>query len=166
MLVGLFVGGLSTGTRLIAIGVGAVGMFIGVAMLAKTLVPPLARVLGWPATKIGGAAGKLARGNAMRNPTRTASTASALMIGLALVTLVGVLAAGLKSTFETPSTNSSSADYALTATNNFSPISIASAEALQTVPGVRSRLRRPRRPTARRSARKSTSPASRPTSAR
>ena len=99
MLVGLFVSSLSTTQRLIAIGAGALALFLGVAMLAKTLVRPLASVLGWPATRIGGTAGKLARANAMRNPTRTASTASALMIGLALVTLVSVLAAGLKSTF-------------------------------------------------------------------
>ena len=136
MLIGLFVGGLSTGSRLLAIGVGAAALFVGVAMLAKVLVPPLASVLGWPATRIGGAAGRLARGNAMRNPTRTASTASALMIGLALVTLVSVLATGLKSTFENSVNQIFKADYALTATNNFSPVSIASAQALQTVPGV------------------------------
>jgi len=136
MLVGLFASGISTGTRLIAIGLGAFGIFIGVGMLAKTLVPPLARVLGWPEARFGGASGKLARGNAMRNPARTASTASALMIGLALVTLVAVLAAGLKSTFETHVDELFKADYALTATNNFSPISIASAEAVKTVPGV------------------------------
>ena len=58
-------------------------------MFAPKLVPPLARVLGWPATRIAGAAGALARRNAARNPARTASTAAALMIGLALVTLVG-----------------------------------------------------------------------------
>jgi len=136
MLVGLFMESLSTTQRLIAIGVGAVGIFLGVAMLAKTLVPPLAALLGWPATKIGGAAGKLARGNAMRNPTRTASTASALMIGLALVTLVSVLAAGLKSTFDSAVNEVFHADYAITATNNFSPISNASAEAIAKVPGV------------------------------
>jgi putative ABC transport system permease protein len=136
MLCGLFVGGLSTTQRLLALGVGAAAVFIGVAMIAKILVPPLASVLGWPATRIGGTAGKLARGNAMRNPTRTASTASALMIGLALVTLVSVLAAGLKSTFEDSVNQMFSADYALTATNNFSPISIASAQALEKVPGV------------------------------
>jgi putative ABC transport system permease protein len=136
MLIGLFVGGLSTGTRLIAIGIGAVGIFLGVAMLAKTLVPPLAEGLGWPATKIGGAPGKLARANAMRNPTRTASTASALMIGLALVTLVSVLAAGLKSRFTDNVNELFHADYAVTNTNNFSPISVASAESLRSVPGV------------------------------
>jgi putative ABC transport system permease protein len=136
MLVGLFVGSLSTTQRLVAIGVGTAAVFVGVAMIAKTLVPPLASVLGWPGTRLGGAAGKLARGNAMRNPTRTASTAAALMIGLALVTLVAVLAAGLKSTFESSINDLFNADYALTATNNFSPISTASAEAVRNVPGV------------------------------
>jgi putative ABC transport system permease protein len=136
MLVGLFVSSLSTGLRLLAIGLGAVGVFVGVAMLAKVLVPPLASALGWPATRIGGTAGRLARGNTMRNPTRTASTASALMIGLALVTLVSVLAAGLKTTFEGSVNELFHADYALTATNNFSPVSTASAEAVARVPGV------------------------------
>jgi putative ABC transport system permease protein len=136
MLIGLFVGGLSTKERLIAIGVGAAAVFLGVAMLAKTLVPPLAHVLGWPATRIGGAAGALARGNAMRNPQRTASTASALMIGLALVTLVSVLASGLKTTFENAVNQVFTGEYAVTATDNFSPISVASANALKKVPGV------------------------------
>ncbi len=137
MLVGLFVHGLSTTERLLALGVGAAAVFVGVAMLAKTLVPPLARVLGWPATKIGGAAGELARGNAMRNPQRTASTASALMIGLALVTLVSVLASGLKTTFNNAVDSVFKGDYALTATDNFSPISIASEQALAQVPGAK-----------------------------
>jgi putative ABC transport system permease protein len=136
MLVGLLIGSLSTTQRLLAIGAGAAALFVGVAMLAKTLVRPLASVLGWPASRFAGAAGRLARANAMRNPARTASTASALMIGLALVTLVSVLAAGLKSTFTSSVNELFNADYALTATNNFSPISTASAEALRRVPGV------------------------------
>jgi putative ABC transport system permease protein len=137
MLVGLFVGGLSTAARLLFVGVGAVALFIGVAMLAPRLVPPMADVLGWPATRIGGAAGKLARSNSIRNPARTASTASALMIGLALVTLVGVLAAGLRTRFEGAVNELFVANYAVTANNNFSPISIASEQALQHVPGIR-----------------------------
>jgi putative ABC transport system permease protein len=136
MLIGLFASGLSTGTRLLAIGLGAAALFVGVAMLGQKLVPPLVRVLGWPAVKLGGAAGSLARGNAIRNPPRTASAASALMIGLALVTLVGVLAAGLRSRFEGAVNQVFVADYALTSTDNFSPISIASANALTHVPGV------------------------------
>jgi putative ABC transport system permease protein len=136
MLIGLLVSSLSTGLRLLSIGIGAVLVFVGVSMLAPRLVPPLVRVLGWPATKIGGGAGELARGNSLRNPSRTATTASALMIGLALVTLVGVLAAGLKSRFEGSVNQLFVANYAVTATNNFSPIGIASAAALHTVPGV------------------------------
>jgi len=136
MLVGLFVHSISTGQRLLAIGIGAGALFLGVAMLAPKLVPPLARVLGWPATKIGGAAGTLARGNSIRNPSRTASTASALMIGLALVTLVSVLAAGLKTTFESSVDALFRADYALTSQNGFTPTGAASANALRHVPGV------------------------------
>ena len=136
LLVGLLASGLSTTQRLLAIGIGAAVLFVGVAMLAPTLVPPLVRVLGWPAAKLGGGAGKLARGNATRNPARTASTASALMIGLALVTFVGVLAAGLRSRFENSVNQAFIANYAVTATNNFTPISVASANALDGVPGV------------------------------
>jgi putative ABC transport system permease protein len=136
LLVGLLVGGLSTAVRLIALGLGTVGLFVGVAMLAPKLVPPLVRVLGWPATRFGGGAGALARGNASRNPSRTASTASALMIGLALVTLVGVLAAGLKSRFSGAVDKVFVANYAITASNNFSPISVSSEHALRGLPGV------------------------------
>jgi putative ABC transport system permease protein len=99
MLIGLFGSGVSTTARLLSIGIGAIALFLGVSMLAPKLVPPLVDVLGWPSVKLGGASGELARGNAARSPARTASTASALMIGLTLVTLVGVLAAGLRSRF-------------------------------------------------------------------
>ncbi len=136
MLLGLFLGGLSTTNRLLAIGIGAAGVFVGVAMLAKTLVPPLAAVLGWPGRRYAGASGTLARANAMRNPQRTASTASALMIGLALVTLVSVLVAGLKTHFESSVNSLFRADYALTSTNNFTPIPVGPANALAKVPGV------------------------------
>jgi putative ABC transport system permease protein len=215
MLVGLFVHGLSTIERLLALGVGAAAVFLGVALLAKTLVPVLARgsspiatwstvvltvifypiLLGYWLLRYGAFAKRaqvarrilafltgavlclvllpvvvlavvvmavrraltswqpewpieiptvvpdrqintLARGNAMRNPARTAAAAAALMIGLALVTLVSVLAAGLKSTFNNAVDSVFKGNYALTATDNFSPISIASEQALTKVPGV------------------------------
>jgi putative ABC transport system permease protein len=135
-LAGLLAGGLSTVQRLLTVGVAALGFLVALTMFAPKLVPPLARVLGWPATRIAGAAGALARRNAARNPARTASTAAALMIGLALVTLVGVLAAGLRSRFESAIDQLFVADYALTASNNFSPTGIASANALRSVGGV------------------------------
>ena len=73
------------------LGAGALGMFLGVALLAPALVRPVVTVLGWPARRLRGAPGRLAGENARRNPRRTALTSAALMIGLALVTCVAVL---------------------------------------------------------------------------
>ena len=64
-------------------------------MIAPRLVRPLAHVVGLPAARLGGAAGRLAQENAIRNPGRTASTAAALMIGLTLVSFVAVFGKGL-----------------------------------------------------------------------
>ncbi len=79
---------------------------------------------------------ELAEGNSRRNPQRTASTASALMIGLALVTLVATLAAGITSTFRGAVDEIFTSDYAITAQNNFSPIPIDAAAAAAKTPGV------------------------------
>jgi putative ABC transport system permease protein len=133
---GAFGNGLTGTQRLLLLGVGVLGLFIGVAMVAPILVRPLASVLGWPATRIGGVAGELARSNSIRNPARTASTAAALMIGLALVTLVAVLAQGLKGSFEDAVNELFHADYALTSQDGFTPMPIAAADALRKAPGV------------------------------
>ncbi|HYK07693.1 MAG TPA: FtsX-like permease family protein [Gaiellaceae bacterium] len=136
LLYGLFGSGLGTTQILIWMGVGALLIFIGVSLFAARLVRPLAVSLGAPAAQFGGAAGRLARDNARRNPQRTASTASALMIGLALVTLVATLAAGITSTFRGAVDEVFISDYAITAQNNFSPIPVDAAEAAATTPGV------------------------------
>ena len=136
LLFGLFGSGLDTTQILLFMGLGALLVFFGVALFASKLVPALANALGWPAAKLGGASGRLARGNAKRNPQRTASTAAALMIGLALVTLVAVLGQGIRSTFTDAVDRIFVADYAITAQNNFSPIPIEAAEAAERAPGV------------------------------
>ena len=137
LLAGLFVPNLGTGQVLLYMLGGALLIFIGIALLSVRLIGPLAWIIGWPATKIGGAPGALARDNARRNPQRTASTASALMIGLALVTLVSILAAGIVSSFRGSVKEIwRNADYAITAQNNFSPIPIAASEAVKKTPGV------------------------------
>ena len=133
---GLFGGGLDTTEILIWMGVGALLVFLGVALFSSRVVRPLAHVLGWPATKLGGAAGSLARDNARRNPQRTASTAAALMIGLALVTLVATLASGIVASFKGAVNDLFTGDFAITAQNNFSPIPTDAAEAAAKVPGV------------------------------
>jgi putative ABC transport system permease protein len=134
---GLFGPGLGTKQVLIWMGLGTLGIFFGVSLLSVRFIRPLAGALGWPATRIGGAAGALARDNSRRNPQRTASTAAALMIGLALVTLVAVLAAGITSSFRGAVQKIwQDADYAITAQNNFSPITPAAANAVAKAPGV------------------------------
>jgi len=139
LLAGLFVSNLGTGQILLLMLGGALLVFFGVALLSVRLIGPLAWTLGWPATKLGGAAGSLARDNSRRNPQRTASTASALMIGLALVTLVSILAAGIVSSFRGAVKDIwRNADYAITAQNNFNPIPIAASEAVSKTPGVTS----------------------------
>src|SRR3954452_11046833 len=136
---GLFVPDLSTGQILLLMLGGALLVFFGIALLSVRLIGPLAWSLGWPATKLGAAAGALARDNSRRNPQRTASTASALMIGLALVTLVSILAAGIVSSFRGSVKEIwRHADYAITAQNNFNPIPIAASEAVGKTPGVTS----------------------------
>src|SRR5215204_1726045 len=133
----LFGPGLSTTALLVWMGLGAFLIFLGVALLAERLVIPLAASLGWPSSRFGGVAGTLARENASRNPQRTASTAAALMIGLALVTLVAVLAAGIVSTFRDAVDELwKDADYAVTAQNNFSPLPVSVGQAASTAQGV------------------------------
>ena len=128
--------GIATGPRLLLLGIGVLLLFFGVSMNAAKVVRPLAAVLGAPARTIGGAPGILARDNATRNPARTASTASALMIGLALVTFVAIFGQGIRSSFEDAVNELFVGDYALTSTNTFTPIEAAAGQALVGKPGI------------------------------
>jgi putative ABC transport system permease protein len=78
------------------VGIGALLVFFGVIVLLATFARPLAAALGFPVRAAGGVTGAIARGNAMRNPRRTAATASALVIGLALVEMVAIFGESAK----------------------------------------------------------------------
>ena len=136
LVYGLFGPGLGTTGILVWMGAGTLLIFFGVALLSARFVPALAGAVGWPSARLAGAAGALARDNAQRNPQRTASTAAALMIGLALVTLVAMLASGIVKSFEGAVNDLFTGDYAITAENNFSPIPVAAANAAANAPGV------------------------------
>jgi putative ABC transport system permease protein len=133
---GLFGPGLGTTAILLWMGLGTLLIFFGIALLSARFVAPLAWAVGWPSTRLAGAAGTLARDNARRNPQRTASTAAALMIGLALVTLVAVLASGIVTSFRSAVNDLFTGDYALTSQNNFTPLPVAAANAAARAPGV------------------------------
>ena len=85
-----------TGNGLALVGIGAAAVFIGVAALGPYIARPVCRALGAPLAS-SGTTGKLAQENAGRNPARTSSTAAALMIGVALVSMFTVMASSLRS---------------------------------------------------------------------
>ena len=133
---GVFTDGLEIKVRIIALVSGVLFMFVGVAMIASRVVRPLAHVLGAPGARFGGTPGALARQNAVRNPTRTASTAAAVMIGLALITFVAVIGQGFKSSFSSAVDDVFVADYAVSAGLNGDPLTNKAAKAVTNTPGV------------------------------
>src|SRR6266542_5213722 len=131
---GVFADGIDTKLRLVALVIGVLLLFVAVAMVASRVVRPLAFLLGAPGARLGGSAGALARQNAVRNPARTASTAAAVMIGLALITFVAVVGEGFRSSFTSSVNELFVADYAVTAGDN--PLTNKAAKAAANVPGV------------------------------
>ncbi len=100
------------------VGLGAAGIFIGVARLAPAVARPMSSVIGRPLARLLGTSGKLGRENSMRSPRRTAQTASALMVGLALVSVIAVFGASLSQSVTASVDNALSADIIITSGNN------------------------------------------------
>ena len=117
------------------VGIAAFLVFVGVAMLSPLVAGPAARALGWPSMKVRGVTGELARENAARNTRRTASTAAALMIGLALITFVSTFGASAKKSFADAIDRTNRADFQLAGKgfNGFSPQ--AAGAVRQALPG-------------------------------
>jgi putative ABC transport system permease protein len=132
LLAGLF-GGLKR--PIPVVGAGAALTFVGIATLAPFVAGPLARIIGTPLPAIAGVTGKLSQANAARNPRRTAATASALMVGLALVACIGTLGASINSSFSSIIDRSVKASYVLTAHGN-NQISRVAEPAVRAAPGV------------------------------
>jgi putative ABC transport system permease protein len=124
-----------TTQRLGTVAFGAILVFIAVAMVSRYLIRPIAGALGWPLQKLSPVSGRLARDNSVRNPGRTAATASALMIGLGVVVFVAVFAQGLKSSFVDGIDRMVRADYIVQG-ENFMPLPSDVVGRLQAVPGV------------------------------
>ena len=100
------------------VGAGAICLFIGVAMLTPAIARPVSGVIGRPLARIFGEPGKLGRENSMRSPRRTAQTASALMVGLALVSAIAVFGASLSKSATSSVDQAIKADLILTSTGN------------------------------------------------
>ena len=118
-----------------AFGAGAAVVFVGVGLLASHVVRPLSLVVGKPLEKAFGVSGRLARENSAREPRRTASTASALMIGVTLVAFVAIFAAGLKASIDEAVNNGLKGDLVVQS-ETFQPVPTSASRALAQVPGV------------------------------
>jgi putative ABC transport system permease protein len=132
----MFTEELDIGQRLVSIAFGVLILFVGVAMISSKLVRPLAAVIGVPGEKLAGISGFLARRNTLRNPGRTAATAAALMIGLALVTFVAVLSNGMKESNRGAIEDQIAADYVVTSQDGFTPFVSGAGDAAAAAPGV------------------------------
>jgi putative ABC transport system permease protein len=115
------------------VGLGAVAVFIAVGVLAPVVARPLSSALGRPLASLLGMPGTLGRENSMRNPRRTAQTAAALMIGLAVVSTIAVLGASLSTSAKQSVDSAVRADYIVTGSGGFSNSVVP---AVSRLPGV------------------------------
>jgi putative ABC transport system permease protein len=134
--IGLFGGMESSSSAASLMGGGAAATLFGVAIFSPALVRPLASAAGKPIERLRGLTGKLARENAMRKPGRTAATAAALMIGLALVSFVTVFAAGISNSVDDAVDSLFEGDVIVQNQDGFSPIPAGVSNDVASVEGV------------------------------
>ena len=135
VLAGLFGGG-DSGARASLMGAGAVAVILGVSLFSPRLVRPLASLAGLPLERLRKLTGRLARENTQRNPARTAVTAAALMIGLAVVAFVTVFAAGIKGSIASAIDENFQGELVIQNSDGFSPISPGAAAVARKLPDV------------------------------
>jgi putative ABC transport system permease protein len=102
------------------VGLGAFLILIGILVAGPVIARPLASVVGSVLPKIKGITGQLARENAIRNPKRTASTAAALMIGVALIGFITIFAASATASVESEVDRGFRGEFVVQSTNSFS----------------------------------------------
>lgn len=125
--------GLATSDAMSA-GIGAAVLFVAAAMLAPLAAEPTANVLGWAPARLLGAAGRLGRANSARDPRRTAQGATALMVGLAVVSSVTVLGASLAQSATDSVVNAVRANLLITSSSG--TLSPAVVGLVSSLPGV------------------------------
>ncbi|MGS0687913.1 ABC transporter permease [Nakamurella sp. GG22] len=132
---GLMVWALAFDGGLQPLGGGVLAVFIGVALLSPVIGKPIVTAIAGGYPRLFGTVGLLARENARRNPRRTAATASALMIGLALVTTMAILGQSTKSSVDELVDSGLKADYVVSNAIQ-APFSAAVAPEVAEVDGV------------------------------
>lgn len=123
------------GSDALWVGIGAVIWIITVAVISSVIGRPVLVACRTAFARLFGATGRLAGENALRDPRRTGATASALMIGLALVTTIGVLAASLNKSVDDVVDEEFTADFLIQSVN-YTPFSTSVGDAAENVDGV------------------------------
>jgi putative ABC transport system permease protein len=113
------------GTALPMVGVGALATIVGVTILGPYVVKPVSLLIGAPAARLRGMPGRLARGNAIRSPRRTARSATALFLGVGVVTVFTILVSSLSAGLNNGISDSLASDLVISSGNlqslGFSP---------------------------------------------
>ncbi len=136
LIASVLISGTDGGTGAARIGGGAVAVVIAISVFSPQLVRPMASAIGAPLQRVGGLTGQLARENSQRNPSRTAVTSAALMIGLALVTFVTIFASGLNSSVTNVIDSNLKGQIILQGPGGFNPIPPEAAELAAETEGV------------------------------
>ena len=118
LFIGLF-GNVSNGIAFV--GIGAVLVFVGAFVLGPLFARATALIIAAPLPRIKGMTGTLARENAARNPKRTATTATALLIGVALVGFITIFAASAKASIGHAISTQFNTDFIVQGPGGFSP---------------------------------------------
>jgi len=132
VVVGL-VGGI--GNPYAVLGAGALLVFVGAALLTEQVARPLAWIIGAPFVLVGRVPARLGRENAMRSPARTAQTATALTIGVALVAAATIFASSLYATFAGALDARLRAEVIVAASNQ-QPFTSAASASLERLPEI------------------------------
>lgn len=136
LILPVLIGGKDGGGAAGMIGGGAICVVIAISIFAPRLVRPAASIVGAPLERVGGLTGRLARENSQRNPSRTAVTSAALMIGLALIAFVTVFASGLNSSVTKAIDESLPGEITLQGPGGFTPIPPESVAVVRGMDGV------------------------------
>ena len=121
----------------LVVGAGVLLVFLGVSVLGRTIALPLSRAIGSPLPRIKGVTGTLARENTMRNPKRTAASASALMIGVGLIAFITIFASSIKASINASIDRSFAGDFVINSGAGASGgVDPALAQKLTTLPQV------------------------------
>ncbi|HEY6934561.1 MAG TPA: FtsX-like permease family protein, partial [Marmoricola sp.] len=114
--IGLMASGLagSGGSGATLVGIGVFGILVAVALMSPVIGRPVLHALGAAYRRLFGTVGTLATENSLRNPRRTAATASALMIGLTLVSTMSVIGASVNASIESSVDKQFRTDYVMT----------------------------------------------------